>query len=53
MSEIDLSNIHHMDCVEGMKGMPEGSVDLVVTDLAFAIHSGASGPTATGRNRLE
>jgi len=37
MSEIEFNNIHHMDCVEGMRGMPGGSVDLVVTDPPFAI----------------
>ena len=29
--------IYHLDCVEGMRLLPEGSVDLIVTDPPFAI----------------
>ena len=39
MSSIALNQIHHMDCIEGMRQMPGGSVDLVITDPPFAIIS--------------
>lgn len=29
--------IHHSDCIEGMKIIPEGSIDLIITDPPFAI----------------
>lgn len=35
----DLSNkIYNTDCIKGMKAMPEGTVDLIVTDPPFAIN---------------
>ena len=37
MSSIALNQIHHMDCIEGMRQMSSGSVDLVITDPPFAI----------------
>lgn len=36
------NEIYNADCVEGMKGIPEGGVDLIVTDPPFAIGFGAS-----------
>ena len=37
MSSIALNQIYHMDCMEGMRQMSSGSVDLVITDPPFAI----------------
>ena len=34
---IEPDHIYRMDCVEGMSLMPEGAVDLVITDPPFAI----------------
>jgi len=39
MSEVPLDQIHNMDCIEGMKNLPDASVDLVITDPPFAIIS--------------
>jgi len=39
MSSIALNQIYHMDCIEGMRQMSSGSVDLVITDPPFAIIS--------------
>ena len=32
---IDLDNIYNMDCLEGMQYIPDGSVDLVLTDIPY------------------
>lgn len=32
-----INNIYNMDCIEGMKQLPNNSVDLVITDPPFAI----------------
>jgi len=47
--------IHHMDCVEGMKQMPAGMVDLVITDPPFGIDFKAqrSNYNRTGSRVLE
>lgn len=37
MTEIGVDRIYNMDCLEGMRLMEDGSVDLVVTDPPFAI----------------
>jgi len=37
MSEVPLDQIHNMDCIEGMKNLPDASIDLVITDPPFAI----------------
>jgi len=34
---LSLDKIYNMDCIEGMRHLPESSVDLVVTDPPFAI----------------
>lgn len=33
----EFNKIHHMDCLEGMKLLSDGSIDLVITDPPFAI----------------
>ena len=35
--QLQSNNIYHMDCVEGMKLMAPGSIDLIITDPPFAI----------------
>lgn len=37
MHELELNQVYNMDCIEGMKRLPERSVDLVITDPPFAI----------------
>lgn len=37
MEEFSFNEIYNMDCVEGMKHIPDDSVDLVITDPPFAI----------------
>ena len=34
---VEPDHIYHMDCLEGMNLIPEGSVDLIITDPPFAI----------------
>lgn len=38
--KIELDNIYNMDCLEGMKHIPDGSVDCVVTDCPYLIVGG-------------
>jgi len=37
MSKIETNKIYNIDCVEGMKVLPDDSIDLVITDPPFAI----------------
>lgn len=37
MEKIEFNKIYNMDCIEGMKGIPDNSIDLVITDPPFAI----------------
>jgi site-specific DNA-methyltransferase (adenine-specific) len=37
MKGLELDSIFNLDCIEGMKQIPDGSIDLVVTDPPFAI----------------
>ncbi len=37
MGDVQIGQIYNMDCVEGMQHLPEGCVDLVITDPPFAI----------------
>ena len=39
------------DCLEVMKNLPTGSVDLVVTDPPYDIHAGKGGGAFGNRNR--
>ncbi|MBL8215159.1 MAG: site-specific DNA-methyltransferase [Bryobacterales bacterium] len=38
---LDLNYVYNMDCLEGMKWMPDGSIDMIVADLPYGI-SGCS-----------
>ena len=40
---LELNRIHNCDCVEGMKKMPEKSIDLVVTDPPYLIETSGAG----------
>jgi len=37
MEKLEIDNIYNMDCIEGMKRIPNETVDLVITDPPFAI----------------
>jgi len=37
MKKLQFNKIYHMDCLEGMKLLPDSSIDLVITDPPFAI----------------
>lgn len=41
--KIELDHIYNMDCLEGMKQIPDGSVDLVVTDPPYLIDTQGGG----------
>lgn len=34
---VEFNRIYNQDCIEGMKNIPDGSIDLIVTDPPFAI----------------
>jgi len=38
VGNVQIGQIYNMDCVEGMQLLPEGCVDLVITDPPFAIN---------------
>jgi site-specific DNA-methyltransferase (adenine-specific) len=38
---INIDNIYNIDCLEGMKHIPEGSVDAVICDLPYGTMKGA------------
>ena len=46
MEEIELNKIYNEDCLEGMRRIPDGIVDLVVTDPPYCI-----GTTSNGKKR--
>lgn len=35
--KIELNHIYNMDCLEGMKHIPDGSVDAVICDLPYGV----------------
>ena len=40
---LELNRIYNLDCVEGMKKMPDKSIDLVVTDPPYLIETSGAG----------
>ena len=40
---IELDNIYNMDCLEGMKMIPDKSIDLVVTDPPYSFKDTTGG----------
>ena len=47
---IELDSIYNMDCLEGMKAIPDGSVDAVICDLPYGTMKGISAPTFVNAN---
>ena len=45
---MELDRIYNMDCLEGMKQIPDGSIDLVVTDPPYKLTSRGSSGTMSG-----
>jgi site-specific DNA-methyltransferase (adenine-specific) len=44
ISDIELNKVHFIDCIEGMKRIPDSSIDLVIADPPFGIDfNGKSG----------
>ena len=39
---IELDNIYNEDCLEGMKRIPDGSIDLIVTDPPYQFEDGSN-----------
>jgi len=37
MKKIEFNKIYNMDCIKGMKYLPNNTIDLVITDPPFAI----------------
>lgn len=37
LGRLELNKIYQMDCLEGMKMVPDGSVDLIITDPPYLI----------------
>jgi|GEM_PF-3601946 len=37
--DLEFNKVYNMDCIEGMKNIPNNSIDLVITDPPFAIKS--------------
>lgn len=37
MEKIEFNKIYNMDCIEGMKSIPNNTIDIVITDPPFAI----------------
>ena len=37
MGKIEFNKIYNMDCIEGMEGIPNNTIDIVITDPPFAI----------------
>lgn len=44
IGDIELNRIYHMDCLEGMKLIPDKSIDMILCDLPYGI---------TARNRWD
>ena len=34
---MEIDNIYNMDCLEGMKQIPDGTIDCVVTDIPYGV----------------
>ena len=40
---MELNKIYNMDCLEGMRSMPDNCVDLVITDPPYVIETSGAG----------
>ena len=38
---MEIDNIYNMDCLEGMKQIPDGTIDAVICDLPYGTMKGA------------
>ena len=45
---IELDHIYNCDCLQGMKDIPDGSVDLVATDVPYRITARGNAGNAGG-----
>ena len=45
---IELDRIYNMDCLEGMKQIPDGTIDLIATDPPYKLTSRGSSGTMSG-----
>ena len=34
---MEIDNIYNMDCLEGMKQIPDGTIDAVICDLPYGV----------------
>ena len=42
LKKIEINNIYNMNCIDGMKSIPDKKIDLIITDPPFAINFKAS-----------
>ena len=47
---MEIDNIYNMDCLEGMKQIPDGTIDAVICDLPYGTMKGISAPTFVNAN---
>ena len=47
---MELDRIYNMDCLEGMKQIPDGTIDAVICDLPYGTMKGISAPTFVNAN---
>ena len=52
MTEIKTNCIYNMDCVDGMSMIPDGTIDLIITDPPFAIQFGREKAFEQGRDKV-
>ena len=45
---MEIDKIFNQDCLEGMKGIPDQSIDLIVTDPPYKLPSRGSSGTMSG-----
>lgn len=50
-SGMELNNIYLMDCLEGLKAIPDKSIDLVVTDPPYEFNNGNGGGAFGSKKR--
>lgn len=49
---LELNRIYNMDCLEGMKQIPDGAVDLIVTDPPYLLENTGGGLFSTEKIRF-
>ena len=50
---IDINKVHNMDCLIGMKEIPDETIDLIVTDTPYKITSRGTSGTMGGYWKTE